>query len=79
MIDLIAAKLFDARFMGTALTAVAAAATAVAIAQPFLETDRLGKRMKLVSDEREQIRRRRIVRVDGVAQAHRPAGIQQDL
>ena len=58
MIDLIAAKLFDARFMGTALTAVAAAATAVAIAQPFLETDRLGKRMKLVSDEREQIRRR---------------------
>lgn len=58
MIDLIAAKLFDARFLGTALTAIAAAATAFAVAQPFLETDRLGKRMKLVSDEREQIRRR---------------------
>ena len=58
MIDLIAAKLFDARFMGTVLTAIAAAATAFAVAQPFLETDRLGKRMKLVSDEREQIRRR---------------------
>ncbi|GJD54185.1 type II secretion system F family protein [Methylobacterium dankookense] len=58
MIDLIAAKLLDARFMSTALTAIAAAATAFAVAQPFLETDRLGKRMKLVSDEREQIRRR---------------------
>lgn len=58
MIEQIAASLFDARFMGTALTAIAAAATAFAIAQPLLESDRLGKRMKLVSDEREQIRRR---------------------
>ncbi|SEI06371.1 tight adherence protein C [Methylobacterium sp. 275MFSha3.1] len=58
MIDAIAEKLFDPRFMGTLLTAVAAAATAYAVVQPFLETDRLGKRMKLVSDEREQIRRR---------------------
>ena len=55
MIDAIAEKLFDPRFMGTVLAAVAAAATAYAVAQPFLETDRLGKRMKLVSDEREQI------------------------
>jgi tight adherence protein C len=58
MIDAIAAKLFDPRFMGTLLTAVAAAATAFAVAQPFFETDKLAKRMKLVSDEREQIRRR---------------------
>lgn len=58
MIEQIAASLFDARFMGTALTAIAAAATAFAIAQPLLESDKLGKRMKLVSDEREQIRRR---------------------
>ncbi len=58
MIELIAAKLFDPRFMGTVLTSIAAAATAFAVAQPFLETDRLSKRMKLVSDEREQIRRR---------------------
>jgi tight adherence protein C len=58
MIDAIAEKLFDPRFMGTLLTAIAAAATAFAVAQPFLETDKLGKRMKLVSDEREQIRRR---------------------
>ncbi|WP_375454452.1 type II secretion system F family protein [uncultured Methylobacterium sp.] len=58
MIDLIAQKVFDPRFMGIALTAVAAAATAFAVVQPFLETDTLAKRMKLVSDEREIIRRR---------------------
>ena len=58
MIDDIAAKLFDPRFMGTALTAIAAAATAFAVAQPFFETDKLEKRMKMVGDEREQIRRR---------------------
>jgi tight adherence protein C len=58
MIDDIAAKLFDPRFMGTLLTAIAAAATAFAVAQPFFETDKLEKRMKLVGDEREQIRRR---------------------
>ncbi|MDP4005473.1 type II secretion system F family protein [Methylobacterium sp. NEAU K] len=58
MIDAIAEKLFDPRFMGTLLTAIAAAATAFAVAQPFFETDKLSKRMKLVSDERELIRRR---------------------
>ncbi|MCJ2121512.1 type II secretion system F family protein [Methylobacterium sp. J-077] len=58
MIDAIAEKLFDPRFMGTLLTAVAVAATAFAVAQPFFESDKLGKRMKLVSDERELIRRR---------------------
>ena len=58
MIDVITAKLFDPRFMGTALTAIAAAATAFAVAQPLFESDKLGKRMKLVSDEREIIRRR---------------------
>ncbi|GJD36026.1 type II secretion system F family protein [Methylobacterium aerolatum] len=58
MIDVIAQKLFDPSFIGTALAAVAAAATAFVVVQPFLEPDRLGKRMKLVSDEREIIRRR---------------------
>ena len=58
MLEQIAAWLFDPRTLGTVLTAIAAAATAFAIAQPLLESDRLGKRMKLVSDEREQIRRR---------------------
>ncbi|MGC5778633.1 type II secretion system F family protein [Methylobacterium sp. NFXW15] len=58
MVEEIAAKLFDPRFVGSALAAIAAAATAFAVAQPFLEPDKLGKRMKLVSDEREIIRRR---------------------
>ena len=58
MVEEIAGKLFDARFVGTALAALAAAATAFAVAQPFLEPNKLGKRMKLVSDEREIIRRR---------------------
>ena len=58
MIDLIADKVFDPRNVAIALTAIAAAATAFAVAQPFLESDNLGKRMKLVSDEREIIRRR---------------------
>jgi tight adherence protein C len=58
MVEEIAGKLFDARFVGATLAAVAAAATAFAVAQPFLEPDKLGKRMKLVSDEREILRRR---------------------
>jgi tight adherence protein C len=65
MIDAIAAKLFDPRFMGTVLASVAAAATAFAVAQPFLETDKLAKRMKLVSDEREIIRRREREKIAG--------------
>jgi tight adherence protein C len=58
MLDAIADKLFDPRFVGSALAAIAAAATAFTVVQPFLEPDKLGKRMKLVSDEREILRRR---------------------
>src|SRR4051794_35341362 len=55
---MIVEKLLDPRFLAAALTGVAVAATAFAVVQPLLETDRLGKRMKLVSDEREAMRRR---------------------
>ena len=58
MLDLIAAKVTDPRFLGMVLTGVATAATAFALLQPILEPDRLGKRMKLVGEEREDIRRR---------------------
>ncbi|GJD93684.1 type II secretion system F family protein [Methylobacterium iners] len=54
----IAAKITDPRFLGMVLTGVATAATAFALLQPVLEPDRLGKRMKQVGDEREEIRRR---------------------
>ncbi|WP_232628091.1 type II secretion system F family protein [Methylobacterium sp. Leaf118] len=46
------------RFMAMVLMAVAVTATLLTVLQPFVETDLLGKRMKLVSDEREQIRMR---------------------
>ncbi|WP_375409914.1 type II secretion system F family protein [uncultured Methylobacterium sp.] len=58
MISLIAEKLIDPRFMGMLLVGIASAATMFALLQPILEPDRLGKRMKLVGDEREEIRRR---------------------
>jgi len=53
-----AETILNQRAAGMFLTAIAAAATAFALLQPLIETDPLGKRMKLVSDEREQIRRR---------------------
>ncbi|UMY18998.1 type II secretion system F family protein [Methylobacterium organophilum] len=58
MLELIAEKISDPRFVGMVLTGIAVAATAFTLLQPLLEPDPLGKRMKLVSDEREQIRLR---------------------
>lgn len=58
MIDQLAAKVTDPRFLGMVMTGVAAAATAFALLQPVFEPDRLGKRMKMVGEERDEIRRR---------------------
>ncbi|GJD73981.1 type II secretion system F family protein [Methylobacterium goesingense] len=58
MLDAIALKVTDPRFLGMVLTGIAAAATAFALLQPMFEPDRLGKRMKLVGEERDEIRRR---------------------
>jgi len=58
MLDLIATKLIDPRFLGMALSGIAAAITAFALIQPLLEPDRLKQRMKVVGDEREQMRLR---------------------
>jgi tight adherence protein C len=58
LLDAIALKVTDPRFLGMVLTGIAAAATAFALLQPMLEPDRLGKRMKLVGEERDEIRRR---------------------
>ena len=46
------------RFMTMVLVAVAVTATVLTVLQPLVETDLLAKRMKLVRDEREQIRMR---------------------
>lgn len=65
MLTLIVDKLTDPQFMGLVLVAIAAAATVFTLVQPLVETDKLGKRMKLVSDEREQIRQRERERLKG--------------
>ncbi|WP_027174246.1 type II secretion system F family protein [Methylobacterium sp. 10] len=58
MLSLIGEKLIDPRFIGMVLAGVAAAATAFALLQPLIEPDKLNKRMKLIGDEREELRRR---------------------
>ncbi|KQP61368.1 type II secretion system protein [Methylobacterium sp. Leaf399] len=58
MITAIADKLIDPRFMAMVLVGIASAATVFALLQPIMEPDRLNKRMKMVGNEREEIRRR---------------------
>jgi tight adherence protein C len=58
MISSLLATLADARFMFVAMTAIAAAATVLTVALPYLETDKLRSRMRAVSTERETIRAR---------------------
>ncbi|ACA16837.1 type II secretion system protein [Methylobacterium sp. 4-46] len=50
--------LIDPQFVGAVLAAVAAAATAFTLLQPFLEPNRLAQRMKSVGEERDRIRLR---------------------
>jgi tight adherence protein C len=69
---LIAAKFGDPRFLAMVLAAVAAAATVLTIAMPLLGTDRLGKRMKAVAIERDQIRARERERLNR-SQESRPS------
>ncbi|TLP45994.1 MULTISPECIES: type II secretion system F family protein [Cohaesibacter] len=49
---------FDIQDIFAVMTAIAVVASILAAAMPFLETDKLGSRMKEVATEREQIRRR---------------------
>ncbi|WP_342148670.1 type II secretion system F family protein [Methylorubrum sp. SB2] len=58
MLDQMVDAALQPRFLATVLTGVAAAATVFTLVQPLIETDTLAKRMKLVSDEREQMRLR---------------------
>ena len=56
MLDHIVDTALQPRVIATVLTGIAAAATVFTLVQPLIETDTLAKRMKLVSDEREQMR-----------------------
>jgi len=58
MVDLIMDKLYDIRFLSTLLTSIAAIATVLTIAMPYLSNDNLERRMKTVAIEREKIRAR---------------------
>ena len=58
MISYLYSKLSDPQFMFGLMVAIAAAATVLTLAMPFLEADGLQKRMKVVGSEREKIRAR---------------------
>ncbi|PXW57459.1 type II secretion system F family protein [Methylobacterium sp. B4] len=58
MLDDVVNAALSPRSLATVLIGIAAAATVFTLVQPLIETDQLGKRMKLVSDERELIRQR---------------------
>jgi len=51
-------ELLDPKFLTTVFAAIAAAATVLTLAMPYLVNDTLSKRMKAVAFEREKIRLR---------------------
>ena len=69
MLELISEKLNDPQFMFSILIAIAAVATVLMVAMPFLEADTLGKRMKAVSVERDRIRQRERDKLGGKGSA----------
>src|ERR1700742_3712755 len=58
MIDLLASKLHDVRFMTMLLAAIAVSATCYSLIMPLFAGEGLQKRMKAVASERERIRQR---------------------
>lgn len=58
MVELIIDKLQDVRFITTLLSAIAAMATVITFAMPYLSNDNLQRRMKSVAIERDKIRAR---------------------
>ena len=58
MVELLIDKLHDTHFLVTLFTSIAAMATVITIAMPYLVRDDLGRRMKAVAIERGKIRAR---------------------
>jgi len=77
MLPSIVVKATDPQFIVMALAAIAAAATVLALAMPLLAADQLGKRMKAVALERDQIRARERERLNRQGQEQRPSLRQQ--
>ncbi len=65
MIDFVIQRFTDPRFMASLIFALAAAATVVTLALPYLSTDGLKRRMKSAALEREAIRSRERARSSG--------------
>lgn len=63
MFDTIIETIIDPRFIVSVLAGVAVMATIVTIAMPLFATDKLGRRIKSVATEREQIRSRERARM----------------
>jgi tight adherence protein C len=75
MIDLLIAKMHDARFMTMLLAAIAASATAYTLIMPLFAGEGLSKRMKAVASERERLRQRereRLVKSEKVSLRQTP-------
>jgi tight adherence protein C len=82
MVDFLIDRLHDTRFMVTLLTAIAAMATVITIAMPYLLGDNLERRMKAVSVERSQIRareRERLARGERVVLRQSPRAFMQSI
>src|SRR3954447_2700237 len=58
MLNTLMVKFGDPQFLMMVMAGIAAAATVLTIAMPLLQTDQLGKRMRAVAAERDQIRAR---------------------
>src|ERR1041384_7574848 len=58
MLEFLMLKLYDTKFLVMLLTSVAAIATVITLAMPFLSPDTLGRRMKTVALEGEKTRQR---------------------
>ncbi len=73
MLPALMAKIGDPNFLMMVLAAIAAAATVLTIAMPMLDSNMLGKRMKAVALEREQLRARERERMNRQNNESRPS------
>ncbi|HLL26712.1 MAG TPA: type II secretion system F family protein [Xanthobacteraceae bacterium] len=82
MVELLIDKLHDTHFLVTVFTAIAAMATVITVAMPYLANDNLGRRMKAVAIERDKIRareREKLGRGDKVTLRSEPKAYMQTI
>ena len=82
MLDILAEHLSDTRLLGMIFAAIAAIATVVTLAMPYLVGDSLEKRMKAVALEREKMRQRereRMARSEKVSLRTSPKAYMQTV